>query len=55
MTTITIKKSTPIWNKKDFSDDGDLLDYLLEKYPIGKLKPLSTIDISSERKKHGKR
>jgi len=51
MTTITIKKSTPIWKKKNFSDDGDLLDYLLENHQIGKLQMLPKDELTSERQR----
>ena len=51
MTTITIKKSSSTWEKTDFSDDGDLLDYLLENYQIGRLYTLSEKELTVQRKK----
>ncbi len=51
MTTIKIMKSAPIWNKTSFANDGDLLDYLLEKLEIGKLKSLPELELTDERKK----
>jgi len=51
MTTITIKKSTPNWEKTSFSDDGDLLDYLMENFEIGKLQSMPKGDLTEKRKK----
>ncbi len=51
MTTITIKNTTPIWKKKNFSDDGDLLDYLLENYQVGKLSLLPKEEVTHKMKK----
>jgi len=51
MQTITIKKTTPNWPKTNFRDDGDLLNYLLKKYDIGKLTHLPTTELTNQRRK----
>ncbi|WOK07942.1 hypothetical protein [Imperialibacter roseus] len=51
MTTIKIKKTDSSWKKTSFEDPGDLLDYLLENFQIGKLLPLSKEDATEKRKK----
>jgi hypothetical protein len=45
------EKSSPIWGKTDFPDDGELLDYLLEKYKIGRLRALQDKELAAVRKK----
>ena len=50
MTTITIKETNHPWLKRSFDDAGDLLDYLLEHYEIGKLKRLPVKELTEQRK-----
>lgn len=50
ITTIRIKRSEHTWQKTSFDDPGDLLDYLLENFQIGKLKPLAEKDLTEKRK-----
>lgn len=51
MTTITVKKSGKTWTKTHFDDAGELLDYLLETYEVGKLKKLPEGQMTEQRKK----
>ena len=51
MTTIKIKKTDTAWKKTSFEDTGDLLDYLLDEFQVGKLQPLSKKGVTEQRKK----
>ncbi len=51
MTTIKIKHTTSNWEKTDFNDSEELLDYLLQKSDIGRLYELKSSEINDKRKK----
>lgn len=50
MTTIKIKKPNAVWKKTSFDDTGDLLDFLLENFQIGKLNVLTEEELTEKRK-----
>lgn len=51
MTTIKIKHTTSNWEKTDFNDSEELLDYLLQKSDIGRLYELKSSEINDKRNK----
>lgn len=51
MTTIKIKDENLVWDKTSFDNTGELLDYLLERFQVGKLKKLPKGEITEQRKK----
>lgn len=48
MTTITINENIN-WDKTEFNDLQELINYLLEKEPVGVLLPLNENEITPQR------